>query len=89
MGGEIDIVLMDVQMPVMDGFDATKTIRKSPSDSVKNLPIVALTASVIKTDIQKCYDAGMNGYIPKPFKTSELIRSILKPGKLQFLRIRK
>jgi signal transduction histidine kinase/CheY-like chemotaxis protein len=73
---EIDIVLMDVQMPVMDGFGATRAIRNSKNKKVNTLPVIALTASVIKSDIQKCYDAGMNGYIPKPFKTSELIQSI-------------
>ena len=73
---DIEVVLMDLNMPIMDGFDATKNIRKHKNDKVNKLPIIALTASVIRADIQRCFDAGMNGYIPKPFKTSELIEAI-------------
>lgn len=81
-GGNFDVILMDVQMPVMDGFDATRNIRKIDAEYGK-IPIIALTASVIKKDIQMCYDAGMNGFVPKPFKTSELIEAIYKAYKLK------
>jgi signal transduction histidine kinase/DNA-binding NarL/FixJ family response regulator len=71
-----DIVLMDVQMPGMDGYDCTREIRSLADESMRNIHIVAFTASVIRTDIQKCYDAGMNGYIPKPFRDEDLLKPI-------------
>jgi signal transduction histidine kinase/FixJ family two-component response regulator len=66
-----DIVLMDVQMPVMDGFKATKLIRKTISTE---LPVIALTAYAIKGDDRKCIDAGMNDYLSKPFEENQLLR---------------
>jgi len=63
-----DIVLMDIQMPVMDGIEATKKIRESN----KEVPIIALTASASKTEEDNCLKAGMNGYISKPFKPEVL-----------------
>jgi PAS domain S-box-containing protein len=68
-----DIVLMDVQMPVMDGIEATKVIRETIS---KDLPIIALTAFAIKGDNQKCLDAGMNDYLSKPFEESQLLNIV-------------
>jgi CheY-like chemotaxis protein len=73
---DIDIVLMDVQMPMMNGFEATSVIRKLNHETKKNVPSVALTASVLRTDLDKCKQAGMNSYIPKPFKTHDLIAGI-------------
>ncbi len=66
-----DIVLMDVQMPLMDGFKATKLIRKTISTE---LPVIALTAYAIKGDDRKCIDAGMNDYLSKPFEENQLLR---------------
>ncbi|MBS1904128.1 MAG: response regulator [Bacteroidetes bacterium] len=70
-----DVILMDVQMPEMDGIEATRRIR-SLDGPVKNTPIVALTASVIRGDIDHCLAAGMNGYVPKPFRRSELLGAL-------------
>jgi CheY-like chemotaxis protein len=72
---EFDIILMDVHMPRMDGYDATITIRKS-SKSYSSIPIIALTASVIGSDLDKCIQAGMNDYIPKPFRIDEMLKVI-------------
>jgi signal transduction histidine kinase/DNA-binding NarL/FixJ family response regulator len=73
-----DLVLMDAQMPEMDGLDATRNIRKMDDTSKKNIPILALTASVHKADIDKCLHAGMNAFVPKPFTPDELLGAISK-----------
>ncbi len=73
-----DLILMDVQMPILDGFETTRQIRNNFSSPINNIPIIALTASVIRSDLQKCIDAGMNSYIPKPFTKETLIKEIGK-----------
>jgi signal transduction histidine kinase/DNA-binding NarL/FixJ family response regulator/HPt (histidine-containing phosphotransfer) domain-containing protein len=73
-----DMVLMDVQMPEMDGIEATKYIRAHLPRGKRETPIIALTASVIKSEIDKCFAAGMNDYVPKPFKQDELFKVIGK-----------
>lgn len=70
-----DIVLMDVQMPELDGIEATKIIRTTISDT---LPVIALTALAIKGDEQKCKDAGMNDYLSKPFEETQLVNMVSK-----------
>ena len=70
-----DIVLMDIRMPVMDGIEATRVIREEIS---KTLPIIALTANVVKGEKEKCIQAGMNEFIGKPFDENDLIRAIAK-----------
>jgi len=70
-----DVILMDVQMPVMDGFEATRAIRSLGGDRSR-IPIVAMTANVMEAEVQQCKDAGMDGFIPKPFKQEELVAAI-------------
>ena len=72
-----DMILMDVNMPEMDGHEATKNIRRL-EDKKKGIPIIALTASVLNTDIHKCLESGMNDCIPKPFKREELLVTLSK-----------
>lgn len=69
----VDLVLMDIQMPVMNGYDAARMIRKEISIT---LPVIALTANAIKGDNEKCMEAGMNDYIAKPFKEEDLLKMI-------------
>src|SRR5690606_800293 len=73
-----DVVLMDVQMPVMDGYEATRNIRQHFPAPKNAIPIIALTASVIKSDLDKCRTAGMDDYVPKPFKSAQLFTTIAK-----------
>ncbi len=74
--GEIDLVLMDVMMPVMDGLEATQRIRALPDPELSKIPIIAMTANAFESDIKTALDAGMNGHIPKPFKKEELLVKI-------------
>ena len=82
--GDYDIVLMDIQMPVMGGMEATRIIRNQISES---LPIIALTANAIKGDNEKCIAGGMDGYLSKPFKEEELLQivSVWVGGKIESL----
>ncbi|MBX2963198.1 MAG: response regulator [Cyclobacteriaceae bacterium] len=72
-----DVVLMDIQMPVMDGYEATKAIRMM-APPVSDIPIVALTANATKNDIDRCYDAGMNNYLSKPFTPEDLYNKLFE-----------
>jgi PAS domain S-box-containing protein len=71
-----DLVLMDVQMPEMDGFGATAAIRAKEMLSGKHIPIVAMTAHALKGDEERCIAAGMDGYISKPLRTNEMFTAI-------------
>lgn len=73
---EFDVVLMDVQMPEMDGFEATRTIRARERATREHLPIIAMTAHAMKSDRDACLDAGMDGYVSKPIRVSELYQTI-------------
>jgi len=78
--GNYDIILMDMQMPIMDGLEATKKIREQEKkEQEKNpIPIVALTANVLQRDKEDCIEAGMNGFLAKPLKASDLNQMVHK-----------
>jgi len=76
--GGIDLVLMDVQMPVMDGFAATTWIRRHESSTGTRTPILALTAHAMREDEQRCLEAGMDGYVSKPIQANQLLAAIEK-----------
>ncbi|MBI3141774.1 MAG: response regulator [Bacteroidetes bacterium] len=73
-----DLILMDLQMPVMDGFEATRAIRVQFDKPKKNIPIIALTADVMASEKMKAFEAGINDYITKPFDANKLFVSISK-----------
>lgn len=72
-----DLILMDIQMPEMDGYEATRQIRKKTNSSKRNVPIIAITAHAISGEAEKCYNAGMNDYITKPFDEKILYEKII------------
>lgn len=73
---QFDVVLMDVQMPIIDGFEATAEIRKREKATGKHIPIVALTAHALKGDRERCLNAGMDAYVAKPIRSDELLEAI-------------
>lgn len=75
-GAIFDLVLMDVQMPQMDGYEVTRRIRSLAQ--FENLPVIAMTAYAMSRDKQRCLDAGMNDYIMKPFRPSELFSTLCR-----------
>jgi CheY-like chemotaxis protein/two-component sensor histidine kinase len=72
-----DLILMDIQMPEMDGYEATRTIRESDVPRAKEIQIIAMTANVFKEDVEKCLEAGMNGHVGKPIDF-DVVMSILE-----------
>jgi two-component system, sensor histidine kinase and response regulator len=71
-----DLILMDLQMPVMGGFEATAAIRRKEADTGAHIPIVAMTAHAMKGDRENCLAAGMDGYVPKPISVKNLLEAI-------------
>jgi CheY-like chemotaxis protein len=74
----IDMILMDIQMPGMNGYDTAKFIRVNFEEDKKNIPIIAITGASMDIEIQKCIEAGMNDCISKPYNTEELMSKIMK-----------
>lgn len=77
MSQAYDVILMDIQMPVMDGFEATRTIRKQTAGKTP-ARIMAMTANVTRDEVDKCFDCGVDEYIAKPFDPQELLAKIIK-----------
>jgi len=73
---DIDLVLMDMMMPEMDGYEAVKIIRKTPS--ISHIPVIAVTAQAMEEDRQKCLDAGAQDYVKKPIDVDKLLIAIEK-----------
>ena len=72
-----DAILMDVQMPEMNGYDATRAIREAELiHGTRRIPILAMTANALDTEIARCHEAGMDGFVPKPFRREELLSEL-------------
>ena len=76
--GYYDIIFMDIQMPIMNGFEATKSIRNLPSNYTKSVPIIAMSANAYADDVRHSIDVGMNAHISKPIDLKVLYATILK-----------
>ncbi|MCL2752078.1 MAG: response regulator, partial [Firmicutes bacterium] len=74
--GRYDLILMDINMPLMDGYEATRAIRALDIAEAKKIPIIAMTANVFKEDIEKCIESGMNGHTGKPIDADELFEKL-------------
>ncbi len=72
-----DAILMDVRMPIMNGYEATREIRALNHPDAQNIPIIAMTADAFSEDIQKCLESGMNAHTAKPINLDEVL-SLLK-----------
>ena len=71
-----DVILMDINMPVMDGLQATIAIRGRETNTAEHVPIISMTANAMKGDREKCLEAGMDGYLAKPVKQKPLLEEI-------------
>ncbi|MGI6153842.1 MAG: response regulator [Christensenellaceae bacterium] len=74
--GRYDLVLMDVQMPEMDGYEATRRLRSSGCENAQSIPVLAMTANAFAEDVERCLKAGMNGHISKPVDVNELMQKL-------------
>ena len=76
--GYYSAILMDVRMPVMDGLDATREIRKSDHPEATTIPIIAMTANVFDEDVERSIEAGMNAHLSKPVEPDELYETMAR-----------
>jgi CheY-like chemotaxis protein len=76
--GFYDMIFMDLQMPEMDGFEATRRIRSFDHPKAQQIPIVAMTANVFREDVEKCLEAGMNDHVGKPLDMEEVLSKLRK-----------
>ncbi len=83
---DYDLILMDISMPEMDGLTATQNIRSGKYTNNSEVPIIAMTASALSGESQKCFDVGMNGYISKPFDPQALLEKIYTHVEINFKR---
>lgn len=74
--GTYDMILMDIQMPKMNGYEATKRIRELPVSGMAHIPIIAMTANAFSDDQKRALDVGMNGFITKPIDVDRMLRTI-------------
>ena len=81
--GQYDMILMDVQMPVMDGYEATSAIRNCSHPQAGTVPIIAMTANAFSEDVKKALDAGMNAHLAKPIDMERLKEVIKETGSLR------
>jgi PAS domain S-box-containing protein len=77
---DFDAILMDIQMPIMNGFEATAVIREKERDTVCHVPIIAMTANAMQGDRERCLAAGMDDYVSKPVRSAELFRAVEEWG---------
>lgn len=79
--GEYDAILMDLRMPNMNGYEATRAIRNLDRSDAKDIPIIAMSADAFSDDIKRCHEAGMNGHVAKPIDLDELVRVLKRQAK--------
>ena len=75
---QYDLVFMDIQMPVMNGLEATREIRKLENPYAAGIPIIAMTADAFSENVAECLEAGMNGHIAKPIDINNVIKELRK-----------
>ena len=73
---DCDVILMDIQMPVMNGWEATKAIRRLPDPALAQIPIIAISANVFESDMRKSAESGMNAHLAKPMNVAEVLETI-------------
>ena len=75
--GYYDLVLMDIQMPIMDGYEAVKHIRALENEGLANIPIIAMTANAFEEDKRKALETGMDAYVSKPIDIDKMLETMM------------